>query len=382
MDSNKRRELRYQRRKAKRDAKLAERMEKYDNFDLIFTYENLWASYKKCRRGVGWKTSTQKVMNKPITTLATLYNKVHNGTYKSRGFYCFTIIERGKQRDIKSVHITERIVQSCLCDFSIIPMFTASLIYDNGACMKNKGIDFAKDRTNRHLQEYYRSKGDNEGYALVMDYHSFFDLILHEVVRKIVMSYYTDSRIINLFMSFVDMFGDIGLGLGSRISQITAVRYPAAIDTYIKQVLRIRWYARYMDDSYLIHPSKEYLFACKDKIERLCGEYGIELNTKKTQIVKISRGLKFLKQRFILTDTGKVLRIPTKESEKRMRRKLKVFARWIESGKMTIEEGTSSYYAWKSHLLRSNAHYRLCRMDNLFALLINKNLGENQNGSN
>ena len=357
-------------------------MEKYDNFDLIFTYENLWASYKKCRRGVGWKTSTQKVMNKPITTLATLYNKVHNGTYKSRGFYCFTIIERGKQRDIKSVHITERIVQSCLCDFSIIPMFTALLIYDNGACMKNKGIDFAKDRTNRHLQEYYRSRGDNEGYALVMDYHSFFDLILHEVVRKIVMSYYTDSRIINLFMSFVDMFGDIGLGLGSRISQITAVRYPAAIDTYIKQVLRIRWYARYMDDSYLIHSSKEYLFACKDKIERLCGEYGIELNTKKTQIVKISRGLKFLKQRFILTDTGKVLRIPTKESEKRMRRKLKVFARWIESGKMTIEEGTSSYYAWKSHLLRSNAHYRLCRMDNLFALLINKNLGENQNGSN
>ena len=160
-------------------------MEKYDNFDLIFTYENLWASYKKCRRGVGWKTSTQKVMNKPITTLATLYNKVHNGTYKSRGFYCFTIIERGKQRDIKSVHITERIVQSCLCDFSIIPMFTALLIYDNGACMKNKGINFAKDRTNRHLQEYYRSKGDNEGYALVMDYHSFFDLILHEVVRKI-----------------------------------------------------------------------------------------------------------------------------------------------------------------------------------------------------
>lgn len=382
MDSNKRRELRYQRRKARREQKLAERNAKYDDFDKVFTYENLWKSYKRCRRGVGWKTSTQKVMNKPITTLATIYTKLHNGTYKSRGFYCFTIIERGKERNIKSVHITERIVQCCLCEFSIIPMFTASLIYDNGACMKGKGIDFAKDRTNRHLQEYYRSKGGNDGYALVMDFHSFFDLILHNVVREIATSYYTDSRIIKLYMHFVDMFGSIGLGLGSQISQITAIRYPASIDTYIKQVLHIQWYARYMDDSYLIHESKDYLNACKVQIERLCERYGIELNKKKTQIVKIRRGLKFLKQRFILTDTGKVLRIPTKESERRMRRKLKVFARWIESGKMNFEECVSSYNAWKSHLLRSNAHYRLCRMDNFFALLIKNNLGDNENGSN
>lgn len=375
MDNNKRRELRYQRRKAKREQKLAERRAKYDDFDKVFTFDNLWQSYKRCRRGVAWKTSTQKVMNKPITTLASLYIKLHNGTYKSRGFYCFTIVERGKERKIKSVHITERIVQGCLCDFSIIPMFTASLIYDNGACMRGKGIDFAKDRTNRHLQEFYRSKNSNDGYVLVMDFHSYFDLILHSIVKEIVRACYTDSRIIKLYMHFVDMFGSIGLGLGSQISQITAIRYPASIDAYIKQVLHIQWYARYMDDSYLIHESKDYLNACKVQIGRLCEGLGIELNKKKTQIVKMRRGFKFLKQRFILTDTGKVLRIPTKESERRMARKLKVFARWIDSGKMTSEQCAISYQTWKSHLIKSNAKHHLYKMDKRYNRLIqNRNL--------
>lgn len=37
---------------------------------------------------------------------------------------------------------------------------------------------------------------------------------------------------------------------------------PNKLDHFIKEKLGIKGYARYMDDGYLIHPSKEYLKEC------------------------------------------------------------------------------------------------------------------------
>lgn len=86
-----------------------------------------------------------------------------------------------------------------------------------------------------------------------------------------------------------------GLGLGSEDNQTIAVSYPNKLDHYIKEVLQIHEYARYMDDGYLIHESKEYLEYCLQEIRRICAELKIELNEKKTRIVKLSHGFTFLK---------------------------------------------------------------------------------------
>ena len=119
---------------------------------------------------------------------------------------------------------------------------------------------------------------------------------------------FTDKKIIGLTMHFVRMFGDVGLGLGSQISQTFALASANRLDHYVKEVCRIRGYGRYMDDGYLIHESKEYLQGCLDGIRRICKELGIVLNERKTQIVKLTHGFKYLKTRFYLLDTGRVVR--------------------------------------------------------------------------
>lgn len=355
MNSEERHKARYLRRKAKRAEKKALSMRNYDDFTKVFTFDNLWKSYRKCVRGVGWKASTQIYRNRPITNIARTLVALRNGTYKSKGFYAFTIVERGKTRNIKSVHISERVVQRCLCDYSLIPAFMPTLIYDNGACMKGKGIDFAKDRANCHLQRYYRQNKTNEGYALCIDFSSYFDRIRHEKLREIITKQYTDERIIKLYMHFVDMFGEVGIGLGSQISQISAIRYPSELDHTIKEKLRVPFYGRYMDDSYLVHKDKAYLWRCKSVIEEVCGRYGIVLNAKKTRICKISNGFTFLKLRFVLTDKGEVLRIPDKSGAVRARRKIKAFIRWLKTGKMVLEDAVSSVNAHLAHYKRCNA---------------------------
>ena len=86
-----------------------------------------------------------------------------------------------------------------------------------------------------------------------------------------------------------------GSGLEAKQVQIFAVTYPSKIDHYIKEVLRIKGYARYMDDSYLIHKDKGYLKKCLEDLKGKFAEVGIVLNPKKTRIVKLSKGFTFLK---------------------------------------------------------------------------------------
>ncbi|MDR2096534.1 MAG: hypothetical protein LBP76_13615, partial [Treponema sp.] len=57
----------------------------------------------------------------------------------------------------------------------------------------------------------------------------------------------------------------------------------------------------------------------------MCTALKITVNKKKTRIVKLASGVVFLKGKYILLPSGKVLRRPGKDSTKRMRRKLKKF---------------------------------------------------------
>ena len=121
-----------------------------------------------------------------------------------------------------------------------------------------------------------------------------------------------------------------------------------------------------MDDGYLIHESKEYLQKCLAEIRRICSELGITLNAKKTQIVKLSRGVNFLKRRFILTDTGKVIIKPARKGITKMRRKLRIFKRWFDEGKMSMADIQTSYVSWKGHLKHCNAYNVMIRTDVMF----------------
>ena len=365
MNSKERHEARYQRRKEERLRRKRERNEQYGDFDKVFTFDNLYCAFKKCCRGVGWKASTQRYKANALQNINDTLRSLQNGTYKSRGFYEFDVVERGKPRHIKSVHISERVVQRCLCDNALVPMFGKSFIYDNGACIEHKGIDFAVRRLVCHLQRHFRKHGTN-GYALVFDFSRYFDNIQHEPLKEVVDKAFTDTRIARLVNGFIDDFGEVGLGLGSQISQVSALMYPNRLDHYIKEVLHIKHYGRYMDDGYLIHDSKEHLQKCLQEIRRLCAELGIKLNEKKTQIVKLSRGLNFLKRRFILTETGKVIVKPARKGITKMRRKLRTFKRWLVAGKMKMEDIRTSYTSWKGHMKQCNAYRTILSTDALF----------------
>ena len=366
MNSVERHKNRYIRRKAARDAKRAKKICVYDDFEQVFTWDNLFASYRRSCLGVGWKCSTQLYKTNATINVTDTYLKLINNKYKSGGFYEFTIMERGKLRHIKSVHISERVVQKCLCDYSLTPMLSRTFIYDNGACMKNKGIDFAINRLKRHLRSFYRHNGI-DGYVLTFDFSKYFDTINHEILKQKIAEKYTDQRILRLIYDFIDNFGgDAGLGLGSQISQTCALFYPSEIDHAIKEKMHIKYYGRYMDDGYLIHHSKEHLKECLKLIEKLCDSLGIKLNKDKTQITKLSRSFTFLKKRIRLTETGKIVMKISKKSIKAMRHKLHCFKSRLENHEMSIDRIEQSFTSWIGHARGFDTYKTVQSLTNYF----------------
>jgi len=369
MTSKERKQGRYERRNARREAKRNAALAAYDDFNNIADADNLFKSFLRSRRGVSWKESVQRYEAYILLNIAEARRKLLAGESVQSGFVEFILNERGKTRHIKSVHISERVVQKCLCDYALVPLLSRSLIYDNGASIKGKGIHFAIKRLVAHLASYYRcNEFSNEGYALVIDFSKFFDNIDHSVLFKMLETKIRDKRVLELAKKFISVFGDgKSLGLGSQVSQISAIFYPDKLDHFIKEKLRVKYYGRYMDDLYLIHCDRHYLQYCLNCIKDVCLKLGIKINEKKTRIVKLEAGFQFLKGKYILKESGQVLRLPCKESAIRMRRKLKKYKRLIDDKRMSYLDLWNSYQSWRGNYRRRfNAYHRIGYMDKLY----------------
>lgn len=354
MTSEERREQRYQRRKSERESK-KQALSRCNEYQWIFRFDHLYSAYRECRKNVAWKASVQRFITNAILNLYIIWNALMNNRYHMRPMHSFDLMERGKLRHIQSVCIRDRIVQRCLCDYSLVPLLSRSFIYDNSACMKNRGYHFAVQRITKHLRRYYRKHG-NKGFILLFDFRKYFESIPHAVAKQIVRNVIADKHLLDITDQIIDRFeGDRGLGLGSQVSQIIALAVSNKLDHYIKDVCGEEFYGRYNDDGYIIHESKGHLMNLLEKIREICKENGVEVNEKKTQIVRLSHGFTWLKVKFNLTDSGKILRRLSPPCITKERRKLKKMKRIVLEGKISRQDVYQSFQSWRAYARNMNS---------------------------
>lgn len=337
------------------------------NYDDVISFPALMDAADGCSKGVCWKSSTQTFKLNQARWAADLHSSLQAGTYKSRGFNYFTITERGKTRNIQSVHISERCVQKSLCKNALWPIIGPKLIYDNSASQSGKGTGLALDRLCRHLWQHYQKHGRTGG-ILLMDYSNYFGSIDHRILLQMLRDVIEDDRIYNLTKHFIDCFdGDVGLGLGSEVSQVCATFYPNKIDHYIKERLHIKGYARYMDDSYIINQDIDYLKYCLEEVRRMSADIGLKLNDKRTQIVKLDGGhFEYLKKRIHMTETGKVVMRLTRENISKRRRLLKKQKQMLDEGRIDFASIRQSYQSWRGYADQYDTFQTVRNMDRLF----------------
>lgn len=378
------------------------------------------ASYKVCRN-VRWKDSTINFEENRIETILQTEADLRACEYEQLVFSCFSIIERGKPRDIRACHINDRLVQNALCEQSLLPELTPKFIYDNCATLRGKGIDFALKRVKKHMQKAHREYGlNNDFFALRIDIRKYFDSIDHKALKTIAKKVIKDQRVYELCCYLIDTFSfkltkdkepipgktyyitkghkyvraaaplfrsgrkyyeyeEKSLGLGSQTSQLFALLALNEVDHFIKEVLYIKYYGRYMDDLYLFYNDSQYLAFCQREIEKKLDEIGLSMNQKKTTISRISpidpcdkahgTPMKYLKWDFYITTTNHVIQIPFQKKISQQRRKLRKMAtRWAEN-KIPTEEIQRSYAGWRAHIEKGNCFHVIQEMDNYFRSL-------------
>lgn len=329
---------------------------KWKNIDMAtrLTFEMLMEAAIQCARGVKWKDSIASWVHPRNIALNCyrLWSELDSGTYRLGGYAVFEVTEP-KRRTIRSPRFRDRVVQRAMCNNGLYEDLTRSNIYDNAACQNRKGTSFAMKRLTCHLQRFWRKHSD-DGWCLRLDIHKFFDSIPHRQLKEMVEGMVRDEEYRTRVFEIIDSFADPGIGLGSQISQLLAIAYLSRLDHFIKEDLGIEHYVRYSDDIVIVHESKEYLQYAWRRIEEKLKKLAVELNPKST-LHPLRHGIWFLKFRFLLTDSGKVVRLIDQKNVHRMKRRLKKICTKVAAGERSRQDAVNSFTSWKAHANQGNS---------------------------
>ena len=329
------------------------------SYEKVIDFDSLYKGLKKSCRNVRWKDSTVGYEANALKNTYRLRQSLLNGRYKIDRYQHFTVYEP-KKREIVATRLKDRQFQRSLCDNGFYEQITKSFIADSGACLRGRGVDYTLDRLTAHLRRY-RIEHGSDGWVLKCDIKHYFPSIRHDVAKSAIYKRVTDKEIAARACEVVDSFGDIGLGLGSQISQLVALAVLDDLDHYIKERLRVKHYIRYMDDFILIHPDKEYLRYCRAEIEAKLQAIGLQLN-QKTVLYPLRQGVKLLQWRFIIADSGAIIRKMNKKKHGKQRRKLKKLFAKEESGDYAPGTAHESLVSYLANAARGDTYYERQKM--------------------
>lgn len=353
-----------------------EPMKVEQNFEVVYDFSNLYAAYRAARKGKRWKDAVAKVESNALEAVTVLQKELSEGAYKPGNYHEFYVFEP-KKRLIQTNSIKDKIVQHAFCDNILYPVLSRPFILDNYGSQVGKGTHFGLDRLRDFMREYYHKHGSADGWVLKADVRHYFASIRHDILKRDVNRLLTDPRSQALSDAIIDSTpGNVGIPIGNQSSQVYALLYLNELDHFVKEVLHVRYYGRYMDDFYLISEDKEALREAWRKIEQLLAPRGLELN-QKTQIFPLRNGLDFLGFHTYLTDSGKVIRKVRRSSKDRMRRKLRKYAVMYENGAMTRKQIEESYQSWRAHASHGQCRSLIAKYDTVCASIFERSVTSN-----
>lgn len=383
------------------------------NEEIVCDANNLYKAYTASIKGSKWKETTQRFMLNFLTYIFEIKEELQNRTLKNGPTGEFSQSERGRVRPITSLTVKDRIVRHVFVDELLLPKVRNKIIYDNCASLKGRGIDMQRKRFEVHLHRYYRKYGTNEGWILFGDFSKFYDNIIHNIAKEMLLELFDDDEFIDWLLTLIfkgfeidvsymtdeeyknclnDLFNKLeyrtipkkcltgekwmpkSVNIGDQLSQIIGIYYPHRIDNYVKYVRSQKYYGRYMDDWYIMNPDKKELEELLSDIRSICEELGIHMNDKKTRIVKLSGTYKFLQIKYTLTKNGKIIKRINPVRLTAMRRKLKKLSIKVEKGEVDYQNVENMFKGWMGSFYKLMSREQRKNMIQLYEKLYDKSV--------
>lgn len=315
----------------------------------VFTFENLYKSYLKCRKGKRNKLEVIKYEINIVENLLSIEKNFKNGVYPNVKYYEF-VIHQHKTRVIKATSFENRIIQACLCDYYLYDLLKPYYIEQSSAVQKGKGTWHAIKLVKKHMIDMLKETGSIDYYCLKCDIKQYFASVDKEVLKKILLKDFVKDELLDFIIYIIDSNKDDGLPLGNRSSQLLALYYLSSLDNLVTKQYHIQYYSRYADDFIVFSNNKiELINLLKDIQILMNNKLHLELNNK-TAIFPIKNSLSYLGLKFFHGCNNRVIVSLRKERKPMIRKKFK---------SLLIEKNYQGIISIFGHLKHINA-YNFC----------------------
>lgn len=266
-------------------------MKRYGHlFEKVCSFEALTQAAQRAAKGKRTRSLVALFLMDIENEVLALEQELRDQSYRPRPYHSF-MVHDPKDRLICAAALRDRVVQHALCA-QLGPILDRPLIYDTYACREGKGTHQAVARAQAFAGRF--------PCFLKLDVHKFFDSVDHAILRSMLRRCVKDPEALWLADLFIDHPGPgtapgKGLPIGNLTSQHFANFCLSGLDHFVKEVLRIEGYVRYMDDLVLFADEKATLWDALRHLQAyLWDNLCLLLKQDATLLAPVSQGLPFL----------------------------------------------------------------------------------------
>lgn len=240
-----------------------------------------------------------------LKNLQIIQQRLRSDTFEF-GPYQYFIVKEKTRRSIANAPLKDRAPHWLLYEH-LLRHWRRRFIHDTFGNLPGKGTHAAV----RRLSDWARKPALT--HALQIDISKYFSSMQHAYLKKVLLQREGNTHIRTLINAVIDSFvtsnesdhlfapgssylqtPEKGIALGNLSSQILANIYLNEFDHWVKEVLRIKHYIRYVDDIVVLGSSAQELAHLQQRLAAKLAEIGLQIHPRKTKIRKIGCGIPFL----------------------------------------------------------------------------------------
>ena len=301
------------------------------------TYEKMYKAYLNARKSKRYRRDVILFNLRYEEKISLICKKIKNGKYNFGDFKEFYVYDPKKRR-ILAAPFEDRIVHTWYVKEFIEKIFVPTFASSSYACIKGKGMHKCALDVKKAM--YNVSKKNINAYVVKMDVAKFFDNIDRNILFDIIKRKVSDKEFLNFTKNLLnsskkyDKKENISIPIGNFSSQMFGNIYLNEVDRYAKEVLKCKYYFRYMDDTCIICKNKEEAKYVLFKLTVFYAEKLHLLLNNKTDIFPIKNVVNFCGYKI----TNKGYMNLRNKGKKRFIKKVKKLRMLLKSGKITVNE--------------------------------------------
>ena len=256
-------------------------------YESIIEINNLKLADKNARLGKLKQYGVQKHILREDENLKELNELLQHRKYRTSNYSKFEIFEPKHRVIARLPYYPDRIMHWAIL-LKTKEIFVNSFISNTYSGIKGRGVHKASYDLRKSLQDEQYNK-----YCLKLDVKKFYENIDHNILKGLLRKKFKDRELLTVFDEIIDS-NEVGLPLGSLISQYFANFYLCYLDHYIKENLNVKYYFRYMDDLVILSNNKKELHYILFKIRLYLKTLGLEIKNTYQVFPVEKRGINFV----------------------------------------------------------------------------------------